>query len=157
MSFRLIHSCLDSNKYDFISSLPIDDNDDNAITVIIGKNGTGKSRLLSAITRCFQAFDNKDYRVQGERSPLNIRRRYIESFNLEFSSEGALFEIAFDSGSLFFNENSSVYDNLPKKVIATSNSPFDKFPIQPIDRKNIFLSKEYGYKYLGTRIKSYFE
>lgn len=130
-----------------------DNSTGNAITVLIGKNGTGKSRLLSAITRCFQAFDNPDYKVQRERLPLGRKRDTFGDFNLSFVSDGHQFNLTSDGRNITFDEQLINSNVLPRKIIATSNSPFDKFPIQQIDRREIFLNSQHRYKYLGTKNK----
>lgn len=96
---------------------------DNYYTLLIGNNGTGKSRILSKVTRYF-----------NER--LRIRRQ-----------------------KLLFDENELIFNRLPEKVIAVTNSISDKFPIDRSfrtyrpDNKESFLHSDLNYNYLGTRNK----
>jgi predicted ATP-binding protein involved in virulence len=75
--------------------------DDNVFTVIVGKNGTGKSRLLGEIIR---------YYIDDNQS-IN----YYNQSELGFS-ESSIGEV--------------VATSVPNKIIAVSTSPFDKFPIR---------------------------
>ncbi|KFJ10932.1 AAA ATPase domain protein [Delftia acidovorans] len=73
----------------------------NAFTIIVGKNGTGKSRLLrSMVLGLLSKFS----------SPITLDR------------EDKLLELNSTRGTLDHN-------NLPQKIICVSTSPFDKFPI----------------------------
>ena len=76
-----------------------DESDANRFTVIVGKNGTGKSRLLRAIVKAFVNITESEER---ERSIGGIFR---------------LPEMEITGGTA------------PTRVIALSTSPFDRFPI----------------------------
>ncbi len=112
------------NKYrykekDFYFSSQDKNQGQNAFTVIVGKNGTGKSRLMKSI---------------------------IESFVGKSGSNGFLRLLKNNKKSMSeINKNGIYIDELPKKIIAVSTSPFDKFPLDPFKRV-----KE-GYVYLGLR------
>lgn len=89
----------------------------NTLTVIVGKNGTGKSRLLRSII-------------------LHLLSQYSEPINLE--REDKL------TGSYKILGKSD-YTKLPNKIICTSTSPFDKFPlIKDLHESN-------PYTYLGLK------
>lgn len=77
------------------------DKDQNLFTVVIGKNGTGKSVMLGNIVRFFTKSKSIDWDY------LSIERRNV--FNM--------------APEIF-------YSGKPERVIAVSSSPFDKFPIQ---------------------------
>lgn len=72
----------------------------NIFTILVGKNGTGKSTLLGSLT------DQITREISKNRKNLN---------------EGHLLSTIYNDH--YFN------DGLPSKVIAVSTSPFDKFPI----------------------------
>ncbi|MGI2167447.1 AAA family ATPase [Shewanella oncorhynchi] len=99
----------DANRFEY--------SDDNHFTVIVGKNGTGKSRLLEAIISTL--FEDK------------VPQEYFIR----------------DYGSRFRKQLNSnlIVDREPKKVIAVSTSPFDRFPLI---RHNYSMNR---YKYLGLR------
>lgn len=87
--------------------------DKNIFSILVGKNGTGKSTLLGQLTTD----------VNRE---LVRRRKYIEEFE----------------NQSFFEDDYS--GNFPSEVIAVSTSPFDKFPINRINKVK-------NYTYLGLR------
>ncbi|MGC0807322.1 AAA family ATPase [Pantoea agglomerans] len=72
---------------------------ENIYTVITGKNGIGKSRLLSAISLFFISNDDRKKIIHNPRESL-------EKNHCEMS-----------------------YDHPPHKIISVSTSPFDKFPL----------------------------
>ncbi|WP_267406087.1 MULTISPECIES: ATP-binding protein [unclassified Chryseobacterium] len=82
---------------------PKRNNHQNIYTVIVGKNGSGKSRLLNEV---------------------------IEYFRLERD---------------LFNTNDLEFLSIPKKIIAVSTSPYDKFPIINDQRKYDYEYKNYSY------------
>ena len=107
-----------SKKYRFTSENV--NLDENVFTVIVGKNGTGKSRLLGELIR---------YYINDNQS-----KNYYNQRELGFT-ESSVGEIIATSS--------------PRKVIAVSTSPFDKFPIL-----NRFRTKDEfneGYSYVGLR------
>lgn len=85
----------------------------NIFSVLVGKNGTGKSTLLGQLTTD----------VNRE---LSKRRKYLEEY---------------ENYSLVENDFSR---NFPSQVIAVSTSPFDKFPVNRVNKLK-------SYTYLGLR------
>lgn len=75
--------------------------DQNVFTILVGKNGTGKSRLLSGIV-------NETLGVKL--TSRNFNPRFISRLSDEVSDK-------------------LDYDQVPEKIIAISTSPFDKFPL----------------------------
>ncbi|QXZ20852.1 AAA family ATPase [Lelliottia amnigena] len=73
--------------------------DSNIFTVITGKNGVGKSRLLSTIASHFSFYNNEDKFVRDRREHFEK-----ESYEIKYSSP-------------------------PNKTIAVATSAFDKFPV----------------------------
>lgn len=84
----------------------------NVYTIIVGKNGTGKSRLLGSVVR-----------------------NTVSHFMPGLKEEGSVFNGSGDTKS----------DSVPQKIIAVSNSPFDRFPIYKGYRQIE------NYSYLGVR------
>lgn len=72
---------------------------ENIFTIVVGKNGTGKSTLLSSIVS--ELLDNYNDRLFND------------------------FELGFTKHSY----NNLVVDRKPNNIIAVSSSPFDKFPL----------------------------
>lgn len=90
----------------------------NVYTAIIGKNGSGKSRLLNSVIQ-----------------DLLSLRGYPSSFDRELSFSSRDKSL---SGRL-------EYRDIPRKIIAVSTSPFDKFPLP---RRH---EPSGNYSYLGLR------
>lgn len=96
----MITKCTFDNKsLRFVNEKQIK-NDNNVFTIIVGKNGTGKSRLISAVANNF------------------LDRKKTRSYSLAK-------ELEFDNADSSFFE----YTHLPEKIIAVSTSPFDRFPL----------------------------
>ncbi|WP_281851953.1 AAA family ATPase, partial [Pseudomonas helleri] len=92
-------------------------NDDNNVyTLLVGRNGVGKSVLLQKLIQSFVPFREAMY-----------ERRFMSSDDLAVTS-------------VFVTRM-----NFPSKIIASSTSPFDKFPI---DRRRTL---EGVYEYLGLK------
>jgi hypothetical protein len=96
----LRHCKYDGRPLDFVTATSEWD-ETNRFTVIVGKNGTGKSRLLKAIVENF--VDIKEFEW-ARPSLINTPRRRPE---MHISCDIA-----------------------PSEIIAISTSPFDRFPIQ---------------------------
>lgn len=111
----IIQRTTHEKNYRFMDELP--DADGNVYTAIIGKNGSGKSRLLKSI-------------IQDLLSLRNDRIRFDR-------------ELPFSSDKNFYGKLK--YEHLPRKIIAVSTSPFDKFPLP---RRHEPISE---YSYLGLR------
>ncbi|NEH54838.1 AAA family ATPase [Rhizobium leguminosarum] len=119
------------------------------ITAIIGKNGTGKSYLLTSIVQTFLALEDaqtmrKDnvgsipleylaYRADGKTCVVSRRRRG----KLELQVEG--------------REVSIFHLPLPRRVVALTVTPFDKFPVPTKIRGSSTQNEAFLYEYLGLR------
>lgn len=93
-----------SKTYNLINESYSSKSDDNVYSAIIGKNGTGKSQLLRQIT----------LKLLGNKVELSPLERYQSDVRL-----------------LDSNHKDSILNvgNIPVQVIASSTSPFDKFPL----------------------------
>lgn len=89
--------------------------DQNIFTVIVGKNGTGKSRLMKSVIESLIGKSNRNGVLRGQQT-----------------FEGLLPESKINNIEL---------DKEPQKIIAVSTSPFDKFPLDIYGR----LDKKYSY------------
>jgi len=112
----MIHGCKFRGKYLSFHNHKIV-NDLNVYTIVVGKNGVGKSLLLQQLICAFV--------------PLNDR---VTERNL------------FSHSNEFLNFGSSLnFSSYPSRIIASSTSPFDKFPL---DQKRDYDSI---YEYLGLK------
>ena len=132
-------------------------------TILIGRNGTGKSRLLAEVCRAFRAWDNQaEYQKES-----GFQLRLLEGFEINFSLQDQ-----HDSLHLYkdvpgqrsrsmgrelpLNDESYLQSNslscMPTRVVATTISPFDKFPISEQRIRND-VDDEYNaiYRYLGSK------
>lgn len=137
MSFRLISAKFDNS---FVELSKKSDSD-NIFTIIIGKNGVGKSRLLSNIARLFRLFDHE----------VNPRPLSGPGFEISYEIDGRIYYVANSKSRVAYAPSGEI--SLPNRVICTSVSPFDKFPLAvrrdikgPIDQQEKLI-----YRYLGSR------
>ena len=160
MSFRLENVTFESRELDFIANSHNVPPQANCITVIIGKNGCGKSRMLSSITEAFSLVDRLDSR--NTLLPRRPRRRGdVFPFSLEYRLKGSIVSLVTEDGRVWGKRHVGGATKglpMPPKIIAISVSPFDKFPLTPkvyerpedlVDR-----SKLSHYYYLGARTGS---
>lgn len=118
------------------------------VSVLLGKNGQGKSRLLSAIAITFQLLDR--FRSAGVEKGLPLARlEYeIQGCHHLIVSEGSKITVEIDG-----KRASLANASLPSRVIGLSMTPFDKFPIGN-DPRQLSLFESTGpdiYVYLGMR------
>lgn len=127
MKFRLNKLQVHSDNYqtdvvEFVNHK--NDKSSNHFSLIVGNNGTGKSRLLGNIVRKLK----RDYSDEPIAAGVNAKNK-------------TLFSVFESSGT-------------PSKLVAVSNSISDKFPIDHLwDRNSLmyFNYREERYNYLGTR------
>lgn len=122
--------------------------DEPMVSVLLGKNGQGKSRLLSAIAITFQLLDR--FRSAGVEKSLPLAR-------LEYEAQGRHHLIVSAASKITVEidgKASSLAEAiLPSRVIGLSMTPFDKFPIGNEPRQ-LSLFEPTGpdiYVYLGMR------
>lgn len=106
----------------------------NIFTVLVGKNGAGKSRFLSAVVE--KLIETKKYTTYGSNKEIEF---------------------------LDFKHGAIDYDITPSKIIALSTSPFDRFPLVRNRKENSnysylgireLISSNLGLAYIGKIIGS---
>ena len=118
------------------------------VSVLLGKNGQGKSRLLSAIAITFQLLDR--FRSAGVEKGLPLAR-------LEYEAQGRHHLIVSEASKITveIDGNAAPLADaiLPSRVIGLSMTPFDKFPIGNEPRQlSLFSPTDPDiYVYLGMR------
>jgi predicted ATPase len=119
------------------------------ITAVIGKNGTGKSHLLTSVVQTFIALE--ELQTGRKESIANLPLDYL-SYNIDgrYCSVKQLprrrLEIRVDGVDAEIGELP-----LPRRVVALTISPFDKFPVPRPARHSAALAKPSIYHYLGLR------
>ncbi|MGO7287859.1 hypothetical protein ACCT25_37005 [Rhizobium ruizarguesonis] len=120
------------------------------ITALIGKNGTGKSHLLSSIVQTFVLIEQ--VQRKKKRSIREVPLEYL-SYRLdgkhcviEWSSDPRRLECSVDGFSVAVSDLP-----LPKRVVALTISPFDKFPVPRSIRHSVKPMEPSIYEYLGLR------
>lgn len=122
------------------------------LTAVIGKNGTGKSHLLSAIVQTFLRLEELH---QGKRQeikddlPLELLVYRVDGYHCTVAQTGRR------SISIQVNGNEVTPRDLPlpKRIVALTISPFDKFPLpQTLHRSVVQVDAASSmYQYLGLR------
>jgi predicted ATPase len=125
----------------------------STVSIIIGRNGIGKSRLLSGIANVFDQLDNE-----------SAVRAHPAVSHLVYECDGRRCEISFDDDGLPSCQIDSRMSPaaempLPNKVIAMTTTPFDKFglprsQLRPVNQKSGSSqgeSRPERYVYLGLR------
>ncbi|EJG0913805.1 hypothetical protein CGH80_22870 [Vibrio parahaemolyticus] len=114
---------------------------DNYFTVIIGNNGTGKSRFVSNLVHSFLELND------------NKRRAKLE-FELEYQVNEEEFRFENKLRNRKLNDEKIRFGK-PNKLIAIATSLSDKFPVDNYGKSRNFENrlnlKEEFYVYLGTR------
>jgi predicted ATPase len=146
--FRLFE--IEFINHPFFNSVKIEftDNEEgwepNYITLIIGPNGTGKSKILLAIIAILNSLDLL---------AKNPSKRYSFGFNykLKFGNQGNIYNIDYLNSNLIINgeDHSKSIDkvNLPSKLLVSAFSFNDKYPLREQRGK---VSNE-NYHYLGLK------
>ncbi|MBL0562081.1 AAA family ATPase [Aeromonas hydrophila] len=137
---KLLSVNLNADTYHLSTGI---DNGKNTFSIIIGKNGTGKSRLLEKITSTL--LDVNSY------SQNHRELKYGRTQELTFiNKEKKISVISKKSrGRRIFERNKVTRENMCDNVIAASISPFDKFPLPDRDI-NTRATREF-YNYIGFK------
>jgi predicted ATPase len=98
----------------------------NHVSVILGRNGQGKSRLLAAVASAFQLLGEGRSNVSEQRSPLASLNYLINGHNQLIRFVAGRAPVLLVDGV----EADVQKIELPSKVIALSMTPFDKFPLE---------------------------
>lgn len=157
MGFLINKVAINNSSFD-LAPLHFDTN--NIFTVLIGKNGSGKSRILSSIAHLFCSIDIGKKLVR--RDSYNYRRdsSYPENFQCSYYNNDVNTIVHIAERRIFgVREAISTLEKkqiLPESLICISTSPFDRFPTEreyysPMRKKN----NEEFYFYYGIKDKGY--
>lgn len=144
--FRLTDATLDfGNGNETCVQLVASDCDASHITLLMGANGTCKSRLLSS---CVDLF----YRVEESLASENSSRRRLRRSDLDASARHLLNATIERDGNKFeiaYNRITNTAACLPSRTLAIANLVRDRFPF--VDR---VIDDTSRYYYLGVRQSS---
>lgn len=122
------------------------------LTAVIGKNGTGKSHLLSAIIQTFLRIEElqrgKRRQIRGP-LPLDMLVYQVDGRNCAITQTGHRSISAQVDGREVAVEELP----LPRRIVALTISPFDKFPLPRTSPRSV-VQEDTGspmYRYLGLR------
>ena len=163
MAFRLVSARLSGQSIPLSNrSRPTSSDTENRCTIVLGRNGVGKSRLLAGIARLFASFDDGG-RLPRDRAATRHRNRRDSDLVLTYIAEGRRVRLRINGPyieSSFADKGdrrAGVRVPLPKRVIATTITPSDKFPVSNTalvrqrDASAIRDSEEKIYRYLGGK------
>ncbi len=165
----------DNKTYHFFKNDNDSDESENLFTILVGRNGSGKSRIFQKIcllhlnsiinsTNNIFSFNSYNestiYKSVNDKSSLNYGEINYKlgknDFSIKISKPNDLYD--FSNRSLLFEKKSKTLNcnffHEIKKIIAVSTSPFDKFPIPSRNfhlHENNFLEEKYIYR--GAKIK----
>ncbi|EMK6838460.1 hypothetical protein V9J89_003551, partial [Vibrio cholerae] len=131
---------LNDTEYQFSNG---DEYKSNTFTIIIGKNGTGKSRLLAKIADTL--LQAKRYR---QNHPILKQNKVKE---MAFKSNDKIITINSAKGKRgrILEKNKLTKEYMCKKLIVASISPFDKFPLP--EQNLSYRNNEGFYNYVGFK------
>lgn len=159
MAFRLETVLHAGRRISLSYCADYDSSESNHCTIIIGKNGTGKSRLLSEICRMFASMESNG-RINRSKNKSTDHERFIpEIAKMWYSLDDVGVQLSFfDRKFQECLKNNINVDQInavptPRKVIATTITPFDKFPIgqRPLPLTKQGDAKKVMYRYLGSK------
>ncbi|OMO32247.1 hypothetical protein BH582_10880 [Vibrio sp. 10N.222.47.A9] len=123
-------------------------NNENYFTVLIGNNGTGKSRFLVNLVDSFKNINERNSRVD-----FNYGLEYEingNTYNIEKNRKQKVLD-RFDIKEEFETSGG----RSPDKIIAITTSLSDKFPVEKRnENKDLELRKKDSYSYLGVRSRT---
>jgi len=160
MSFRLTTAIYDGRRIPLSNDDLIDTKKENYYTILIGRNGTGKSRLLSEICRAFESLDS-DMSQHQNRLRAGKKQDYSDKhLQLYYSNDQRKFHLYYSGKSTNCmppKEGGEILNYFlcpPERVIATTITPSDKFPVG----RRRFSPSTYNdderssiYRYLGSK------
>jgi len=150
MAFKILSATfLQDGKQSFTLDFtsPKDDSQDSHFTLLIGKNGVGKSLILEAIIEfLFYAWQKKSSSI------IIIRRiKYIFCTALEYTLDGAVCKLESQKGNLSFYKDGvecQLSNEWLPRIVATSFSICDKFRVLRSNERDL----NYFYKYNGAKV-----
>jgi len=140
------HQLLGNNNFDFCTKEY--GNENPFISLIIGVNGTGKSRLLRFI---LEIFNNLIY---SQRNGIDLISAFTDKFSIKYSIDNIEFEVSGEYKKIQLKKNGLDIKlnelQFPEKLIALTTNLNDRFPLYT--KRSKFQNERY--EYLGVRAAS---
>lgn len=155
MAFRISEVHFNESTYKLINA---SNSESNVFTVLIGKNGCGKSRLLQIISNSFAVSDQllreQPHRWDELTNIIDIYRRVYFKYYCNGNEITANSVNEGLASAFLLREHSDDYTKfLPKQLICLSTSPFDRFPKKskyPLNRQDGAVNPSI-YSYIGLK------
>ncbi|MFG1490702.1 hypothetical protein ABMA58_15735, partial [Oceanospirillum sp. HFRX-1_2] len=133
---------LDKKRYELVCSDYCDEL--NAYTIIVGSNGTGKSRILKRIVNGVRNVDHF-----ADKIPRNYSRHIVFKYE---GREASLYAPSSESKSIA-GVDKEICNILPSaNVIAVTTTPFDKFPVDYKGGELFRYHDDQCYTYIGLKV-----
>lgn len=149
-----------SYKINFVSngeiSIPFHqyaDGEQNLYTILIGKNGSGKSRVLSAINNALCSVYVRNKLLKRDIGTVSQYKQDEYYLSISGSQNGEDFRITVKGRSIFVEGGIGINKTCPKKIISASTSPFNKFPEESLYFSGSNVNSNF-YNYYGLDDKS---
>ena len=134
---------LDKKRYELVSEDYC--NKTNAFTIIVGSNGTGKSRLLKRVV-------NNIRNLKNGRSL--IPKNYSRHLDIDYNGYNLSFFSSSTESISIIGERKEKPVKIPyePKVIAVTTTPFDKFPVEYKGNELYRYKNDNKYTYIGLKV-----
>lgn len=145
-----------NNHIEFVSKDSLRDHkgNKNHFTVVIGKNGVGKSRSIAKIAEMFASASDQQIGLQKR---LTHARKNLNEWAIEYSINETFYELSFNGINSKIvalspkNKKLAIPPLLPNKIIALATTATDKFPVNRADQDDHKQFDEYKYNYIGFK------
>jgi predicted ATP-dependent endonuclease of OLD family len=127
MSYRIDYVDYERLSISFLDKIETD-SEENIFTVLIGKNGSGKSRVLSEIVNVLCSIYVDNTLLKRDIGTVSQYKQDDHNSSLSITSNKVHSKIQVHGRSIIKYKSINKDLVCPKKIIAASTSPFDKFP-----------------------------
>lgn len=133
---------LDKKRYQLVDTEY--SNKNNAFTIIVGSNGTGKSRLLKRIVN----------NVKNVHDDEKIPHNYSRQLDVDLGGNKASFYSSPSESKSILGSNDKNIQKIDSeiKVIAVTTTPFDKFPVEYKGNEIYRYHDNHRYSYIGLKV-----
>lgn len=134
---------LDKKRYKLV------DNDycskKNAFTVIVGSNGSGKSRLLKRIVNNVKNLNTAE---------SEIPKNYSRQLDIDINGHKSSFFSPSSESKSFVSSNKLTVEkhHIITKIVAVTTTPFDKFPVDYKGNELYRYHDDHRYTYIGLKV-----